>query len=518
MLLINLNPNLTIKKLIEDFKNETGLDMVIYSGKQPADIDLTIDHVSHFCKTRKSDNSASYFKEIVSYPYNIYVQDFKNKLLSLCDLKVDILSSGIILPDYEALADHISSEVLNAEYDYTKLDALNEKLILIEKDIHSQWSNLTADLNNRLIEPGNWLTDYEIEFSINYFIRKEDYLYDENSDNIVLTVKSHLNKKLWTSLMDDGLDHSSHHIKSGLTSTQCYLFHDLIDHHGLSPKDVTRIGSIWVDVIAVYQHFYDISDNSDCSSNGNETDELFRINNAPYNSLSFENFYLSPENELAYNAAKKIIKSSPVVMNPFILYGNTGTGKTHLLNAIMIKYLEDDPQLKVFYTTASEFTSNFINSIMKNTTREFSNKYRKIDVLIIDDFEYFMKKEETQQEFFRIMSSLLCEKKKVIIASGKNPFKLATISDRINTRLKEGFVAQLEYPSFESRFNFLKSEIVNPDIKLPDDMLTTISENITSFGALKSFMSNLKDMRDLGVILSKDHVEMEIKIYTQPES
>ena len=114
------------------------------------------------------------------------------------------------------------------------------------------------------------------------------------------------------------------------------------------------------------------------------------------------------------------------------------------------------------------------------------------------------------------MSSLLIENKKVIIASGRNPFHLSTISERIKSRFKEGFITQLGYPDYESRVKFLSSGIFNSDLELSDEIIKIIAQNINSFGALKGFINELEIMHALGVVLSQEQVELVIKNYIQP--
>lgn len=524
MPLLNIDPYITVGRLKEMFHSETGLNLLVKYENKGQDDNTLLGYIGlrgfHF-GDKKEHNSLNY--DFLLFDYDMSVLTFKHLLIPVYIDDFDILNKNEILPDNAKLSDYIHKDMQYRHISFSPdfvsgINVLNERLITIEKDIFNQWCDLKKSFDIQLNKSGNWINDYEIELQINYYLDSKDPLYDENAENLLITMHRNLCKESWNSMINDGQHHNFKSIGYKLGSPICYLLHDLGEHYHVDSFDIQRIGHIWVDINVTLQHCYDISETSDIEKDKTKTGELFQINKIPSDSMTFENFYLCPENQMAYNISKTSIQSPPDLINPLVIYGKTGTGKTHLLNAIMAKYLDDASYLKIFYTTASEFTSEFINSIMKNTQREFSKKYRALDVLIIDDFEFFEKKEETQNEFYRIMCALLIEKKKVIISSGKNPSKLLTISDRLKSRLKLGYISQLKYPDYESRLGFLSSDIFQPHIEVSDELLQTIAAKITAFGTLKSFITNLKIMQDSGEILTNALIEEEVEKYIQPES
>ncbi len=520
MALINLDNNITVEKLKKAFKTETGLDLIVFFNEAPAPEDIQIYQILGRRRLLRCDFRHTHrINDFYYFDYSTYVEEFKNDILELFGLKVDLSFNDTILDETRSLSDYIPDSIKKRRYKFNKVDAINERLIQIEKDIYARWLKLKTALDRDLTDADDWLSDYEIELKIVYYIDESDHLYEKNTDSILITREFFLGKgETIGDMINDGEDHTEPIFTRKFTSPHCFTFHDLYDHSCISFEEIERIGDIWIDINVTLQHCYDIAGTPDIEKDKTKNAELFQINKTPSDSMTFENFYVCRENQMAYNTSKMSIQSPPDLINPLVIYGETGTGKTHLLNAIMAKYLDDASNLKIFYTTASEFTSEFINSIMKNTQREFSKKYQALDVFIIDDFEFFEKKEETQNEFYRIMCSLLIQNKKVIISSGKKLSKLLTISDRLKSRLKQGYISQLKYPDYESRRGFLSSDIFQPHTELSDELLKTIASKIIEFGTLKSFITNLKIMKDSGEVLTNDLVEEEIKKYIQPES
>ena len=166
--------------------------------------------------------------------------------------------------------------------------------------------------------------------------------------------------------------------------------------------------------------------------------------------------------------------------NPFFLWGNSGLGKTHLMKAIGNSILQQYPGKKVIYTTCEEFTNAFVASINKKDYEPFRNKYRTVDVLLIDDIQFLIGKEGVQAEFFNTFEALINDKKQIVITCDKAPNNLKELDNRLVSRFQDGIMFDVQPPDFETRKAIFLQKMQNDDIELDDDVVNFVCENVTT--------------------------------------
>ena len=226
---------------------------------------------------------------------------------------------------------------------------------------------------------------------------------------------------------------------------------------------------------------------------------IIENNNGMLNqNYTFENFVVGPNNQLAHAAAKSVSRSPATQFNPLFIYGDTGLGKTHLIQAIGHNIFQERPYLKVLYIPTEQFINEFIYSIQTNTQHSFKIKYRNVDILIIDDIQFLEKKEETQNEFFHTFNTLYENKKQIIISSDRPPKQIATLTDRLRTRFEWGMLTDIQTPNLETREAILRNKAAKEDIIISDEAFNYIARRITSsIRALESALANLRMVYDL---------------------
>lgn len=205
--------------------------------------------------------------------------------------------------------------------------------------------------------------------------------------------------------------------------------------------------------------------------------ELARNLNPKY---VFDSFVVGNSNRMAHAASLAVAESPAKAYNPLFLYGNSGLGKTHLMHSIGHFILDHNPQAKVLYVTSETFTNELINSIQNNKNEEFRNKYRNIDVLMIDDIQFISKKEGTQEEFFHTFNALYESNKQIIISSDRPPKEIKTLEDRLRSRFEWGLIADVQPPDYETRIAILKKKAERDNLTVPDDVMAYIAKNIAS--------------------------------------
>ncbi len=210
-------------------------------------------------------------------------------------------------------------------------------------------------------------------------------------------------------------------------------------------------------------------------------EEDFNYSNNLQPKYQFENFIKGESNQLARAAAFAISENpGETSFNPLFIYGGVGLGKTHLMQAIGNRILAKNPNKKVLYMSSSDFSAKFIDAILVNKLNEFSNFYQRLDVLIIDDIQFLMNKEKTQDLFFHIFNSLHQLNKQIILSSDKPPKDLNGMNERLISRFQWGLSADIQPPDFETRMAILKNKGDKFGIHLEHGMLEYIAYNITS--------------------------------------
>ena len=213
---------------------------------------------------------------------------------------------------------------------------------------------------------------------------------------------------------------------------------------------------------------------------------------------TLDNFVIGSNNDLAFSAAKSIIDSPGDRYNPFFLYGGPGLGKTHLVQAIGNAILSRDPDTKILYTPIAHFYSDFVDSVRAGKGKEFNLKFRKLDCLIIDDFQLIVGKEKSQEEFFNIFNDLYQLNKQIIVTSDRLPSQIKTVDERLATRLTWAGAFDLQLPKFEDKCAILRSkaDLIGADIE--DEAIEYIAENINT---------NIRDLEgELSTILLMSEV------------
>lgn len=193
---------------------------------------------------------------------------------------------------------------------------------------------------------------------------------------------------------------------------------------------------------------------------------------------TFDNFVVGASNRLAHAASMAVAERPAEAYNPLFLYGGVGLGKTHLLYAIGNACEKRD--LQVLYVSSEEFTNDLINAIRTHTTQAFREKYRRIDVLLIDDIQFIAGKESTQEEFFHTFNTLHGQDKQIVISSDRPPKALVTLEERLRSRFEWGLTADIQHPDFETRVAILRSKADRAGYRLPDDLLETIARRVQS--------------------------------------
>jgi chromosomal replication initiator protein len=202
----------------------------------------------------------------------------------------------------------------------------------------------------------------------------------------------------------------------------------------------------------------------------------------PENNLNpryhFNSFIVGTFNELAYAAAQAIIESPGTKYNPFFIYGGTGLGKTHLIQAVGNSIKDKYPNKKVHYMTLEKFATDFINSLAGNKANSFKEKYRKYDLLIIDDIQFIGKMEKIQEELFHTFNTFYENNKQIIFSSDKHPNYIPELADRLKSRFAAGMIVDVTEPEYESRLAIIKVRLRELNMTLEEDVIDYVATSI----------------------------------------
>ncbi len=216
------------------------------------------------------------------------------------------------------------------------------------------------------------------------------------------------------------------------------------------------------------------------------TNPVYNINYENANLISkykFDSFVVGNNNKLAHAAALAVAESPGEVYNPLYLYGGPGLGKTHLIHSIGHFILEQNPEKKVLYVTSEEFTNEVIESIRSGNAASMTKlreKYRTVDVLMIDDIQFIIGKDSTQEEFFHTFNVLHSARKQIVLSSDKPPKELETLDERFRSRFEWGLIADIQPPDYETRMAILRKNAENYDKKIDEEIIKYIATNIKS--------------------------------------
>ncbi len=192
----------------------------------------------------------------------------------------------------------------------------------------------------------------------------------------------------------------------------------------------------------------------------------------------FDTFIVGPFNELAYAASQAIINKPGAVYNPLFIYGGTGLGKTHLIQAMGNAIKNRYPDKKVHYITLEKFAIDYVNSVQSNKPNIFKEKYRKYDVIIMDDIQFLSGKERTQEELFHLFNTLYENNKQIIFSSDKHPNYIPGLEDRLKSRFSQGMIVDISEPEYESRIAILRAKLRDANVSLTDEVVSYIASSI----------------------------------------
>jgi chromosomal replication initiator protein len=194
----------------------------------------------------------------------------------------------------------------------------------------------------------------------------------------------------------------------------------------------------------------------------------------------FENFIVGKSNEFAHAAARAVATSPGKVYNPLFIYGGVGLGKTHLMHAIGNYIMEKNSEAKVHYCSCEQFTNDLINSLKRDKMQQFREKYRKLDILLIDDIQFIIGKESTQEEFFHTFNTLHQYFRQVVISSDRSPNEMKNVEERLVSRFAWGLIADVKAPDYETRVAILKNKAELEGINISEESLAYIADAIKS--------------------------------------
>ena len=232
---------------------------------------------------------------------------------------------------------------------------------------------------------------------------------------------------------------------------------------------------------------------------------------------TFDSFVIGPSNRFAHAASSAVCDSPAKAYNPLFIYGGVGLGKTHLMHAIGHKISHKSPKAKILYISSEEFTNQLIGSIQNRTTMKFREKYRNVDILLIDDIHFIAGKESTQEEFFHTFNTLYDAHKQIVVSSDRPPKEIQSLEERLVSRFEWGLVTDIQPPDFETRMAILKKKSERETISLPDDVYYFLAEKIKSNireleGALIRVVAYAKLIgREISVDMVKDVLKDMIK-------
>ena len=195
---------------------------------------------------------------------------------------------------------------------------------------------------------------------------------------------------------------------------------------------------------------------------------------------TFENFVVGPFNELAHAASRAVSKSPGGVYNPLFIYGDTGRGKTHLMQAVGNSIKASFPTKKIFYLTSEKFGSEYFEALQTNKAQMFKEKYRKYDVIIMDDIQFFSGKEKFQEEFFHLFNTFHNTNRQLIFSADKHPNVITGLEDRLKSRFAAGMIVDIPTPDHESRIAILKAKASLHNINLSPEIIESLASSIQS--------------------------------------
>ena len=214
--------------------------------------------------------------------------------------------------------------------------------------------------------------------------------------------------------------------------------------------------------------------------------------------FTFENFIKGPSNQFAFAAAQAVAANPSGAYNPLFIYGGSGLGKTHLLTAIQTEIKRTHPDFVIMYVTCEQFTNELIAAIRAGSTEDFRMKYRVADLLLVDDIQFIAGKIQTQEEFFHTFNTLYESGKQIVLTSDRPPREMTQLSDRLMSRFESGLMVDVAPPDFETRLAIIHNKAALLGVKLPNEVMDYIAENVTTnVRQLEGTLNKILAYRDL---------------------
>jgi chromosomal replication initiator protein len=241
---------------------------------------------------------------------------------------------------------------------------------------------------------------------------------------------------------------------------------------------------------------------------------------------SFKNFAVSSTNQMAWAAAEAVSRDPGNAYNPLFLWGGVGVGKSHLMNAVGISILENDPETSVVCCTGEHFTNDIVDGIRTKSTQKVRNKYRKLKALMVDDIQFIAGKNAVQEEFFHTFNALVAAGSQVILTSDRPPSEISKLEERLKSRFEAGLIIDIGAPDFELRCAILQIKAKERGVDIPMDMIQLISGNLDTARKIEGFLvqlyslTNVKDLKVTPEIVNSllgKGIEERVKIRTNPQ-
>ena len=311
------------------------------------------------------------------------------------------------------------------------------------------WENALGELE-LLISKANFTTWF-----------KNTFIAEENDGNIVVGVPNAFTKVWLEKKYDDKITSA---LESVLSKSNLQVIYR-VESKGKSTNVSTKPVDQGIKKITpVY------------NSNGNSEKVINKFGLNP--SYKFNSFVVGPGNELAQAAAHASAQKPGALYNPLFIYGGVGLGKTHLIQSVGNYILAKNPEKKILYINSEKFTNDFIFAIKRGQTDQFKEKYRSVDVLLIDDIQFIAGKEQTQEEFFHTFNALHQNNKQIIISSDRPPKAIQEIENRLISRFEWGMIADISFPDLETRVAILQMKAASKNYNLDQDIIHFVAANI----------------------------------------
>ena len=206
---------------------------------------------------------------------------------------------------------------------------------------------------------------------------------------------------------------------------------------------------------------------------------------------TFENFAVSSSNQMAHAAAEAVAQSPGKAYNPLFIWGGVGVGKTHLMVSVAHEVLKDKPETKVYFCTGEDFTNDIVEGIRNKTTQAFRNKYRKLNILLVDDIQFIAGKDSVQEEFFHTFNAVTSAGGQIILTSDKPPSEISKLEERLRSRFEAGLIVDIAPPDFELRCAIIQIKSKEKGVVLEMDQVQLIASNLESARKIEGFLVNL---------------------------